>query len=422
MAFTTGSPAAALTPRPEAALHLDRARLESHLGAALARRGLRLQGLRRAVTRVREGLIETTCNLDAIGADGTIAPLLAGLRHDVSAGEKGIRLLISPEDPRLTGDDPLRSGFAVELARFLDRDPAGLDGMAASVAGHRFGSRIVWKVKLRFGKPDGDACVMVRIRRRPPATGVTLAVEGARSAGPVPVIPLPDRPWPADRPGFRSVRPWIEGTPLHDILGSAAAGAFDFRVPGRALAIFHERARLSRTLDSVSWRSVHDEAVVLLRRRDDARCLLEGTGSLFDAPVDRLVSEAQAPEIATPPMRVLHGDLHDKQILDTGRGIGFIDLDLAVLGEPELDAGNLVAHFHLRAIQNNRPRPEAADRAAAFLCGYREAQPLAESRLRLYTRMSLVRLALLYALRLDSAHIPPLLLEEAGRLRRSELS
>ena len=109
-----------------------------------------------------------------------------------------------------------------------------------------------------------------------------------------------------------------------------------------------------------------------------------------------------------PTDRVVHGDLHDKNILLTDDGIGLIDLDQLGIGAPVIDLGNLAAHFVLRALQNNGNADRGRAQVAQFLADYRThgGEYDADELVAVGAR-TLLRLACLYRFRHRWLHLPP---------------
>lgn len=95
---------------------------------------------------------------------------------------------------------------------------------------------------------------------------------------------------------------------------------------------------------------------------------------------------------------LVHGDLHDRNILVLPGAPGLLDLDSAGRGDPLGDLATLTAHLELRALQRRQPPPSVA--VAALWHGYQEAWPgLDEGAARSATAAELVRLACLYRFR-----------------------
>jgi hypothetical protein len=97
-----------------------------------------------------------------------------------------------------------------------------------------------------------------------------------------------------------------------------------------------------------------------------------------------------------------HRDLHEGQILVSPSGVGLLDFDLLCRADACLDPANLIAHFALRALQEDDPafdlRLEQCNQS--MLEGLdRGGEPGFWMRLRYYQSASLLRLACVYALR-----------------------
>lgn len=103
------------------------------------------------------------------------------------------------------------------------------------------------------------------------------------------------------------------------------------------------------------------------------------------------------------PSRLLHRDLHDKQLLWDGQQLALLDLDTAALGETELDLGNLLAHLELRQAQGL-----ASERLTAQVSSLLEDLAgrlgLAPERLEVYRQAARLRIACLYSFRPGEYH------------------
>ena len=110
------------------------------------------------------------------------------------------------------------------------------------------------------------------------------------------------------------------------------------------------------------------------------------------------------------PLVFAHRDLHDGQFLFSPDAVTLIDFDLAARAEPELDIANLVAHFHLCALQGLRGADacKALSAEAALLQGFGSGTD--ERSLSWFRASTHLRLYLIYALRPRWAHILPDLL------------
>jgi aminoglycoside phosphotransferase (APT) family kinase protein len=116
-------------------------------------------------------------------------------------------------------------------------------------------------------------------------------------------------------------------------------------------------------------------------------------------------------------LRPAHRDFYDKQVLVEGDRVTFLDLDTACLAEPELDAGNFLAHLRLRSLQ--RSDEKIRELAGPFLEAYaRRRGRLDPRRLHWYEAGSLLRLSCVYSFRPRCRSLSVLLLKEARILTR----
>ena len=89
----------------------------------------------------------------------------------------------------------------------------------------------------------------------------------------------------------------------------------------------------------------------------------------------------------------VHGDLHDKNVMVSGRHVGLIDLDGLGWGVAEDDVANLAVHLELRALQLGLATTWVRDLIAAY------PSPLDARRLEAARRHTWFRLAALYRFR-----------------------
>jgi len=114
------------------------------------------------------------------------------------------------------------------------------------------------------------------------------------------------------------------------------------------------------------------------------------------------------------PVGVVHGDLHDKNVFVSERGVELIDLDMVHAGDPLEDLGNLSAHLLLRSLQRPTGATPAQGWSGAMVTGYRSAGGWAPERaLEAASVRVLFRLACLYLFRRRWTHVAPVLLSEA---------
>jgi hypothetical protein len=150
--------------------------------------------------------------------------------------------------------------------------------------------------------------------------------------------------------------------------------------------------------------AVHDaaaEAAVLL---DWAREAARWGGPDLREPALAVAAALRALP-ARPPV-LAHRDLHDKQVVAAGQGIGLLDLDTLCRADPALDRGNLHAHLHLRVLQGRCPPTLAGACAARLGADDRRAVGV-------YTAAALLRLAAVYTFRPGPRGLPERLLATA---------
>ncbi|PRX97132.1 phosphotransferase [Allonocardiopsis opalescens] len=99
------------------------------------------------------------------------------------------------------------------------------------------------------------------------------------------------------------------------------------------------------------------------------------------------------------PVRLIHRDLHDKQLL-TGDAAapGLVDLDTLAAGDPALDVANLLVHLELRAAQGLLTGGRAELARTAFLGGLAPDEATL-ARAGGYAAATRLRLAAVYAFR-----------------------
>lgn len=101
--------------------------------------------------------------------------------------------------------------------------------------------------------------------------------------------------------------------------------------------------------------------------------------------------------------RLLHGDLHTKNVLQTGHGVSFVDLERMTGGDPAIDLGYFLAHGLARPIRDPNELPGAADFAQSVIHHYRRrSNSLTEASLAWQTAIGLVDQALLVARHLEA--------------------
>ncbi len=127
----------------------------------------------------------------------------------------------------------------------------------------------------------------------------------------------------------------------------------------------------------------------------------------------RLPSLPQVPEV------LIHGDLHDKNVLLSDHGVSLIDLDGVRLGSAEDELANLGVHLRLRCLQSGRPIATGRELTGRLYRRYRELRELSVDRLDAAEQHTWFRLAALYHFRLASRALVPTLLDLASLGDRS---
>jgi hypothetical protein len=121
--------------------------------------------------------------------------------------------------------------------------------------------------------------------------------------------------------------------------------------------------------------------------------------------VDRLSDPLNG--LAPMPPVLCHRDLHESQILLSHGRTGLLDFDTLRMGDPCLDIGNLQAHLILATLRDGLPR-------RAFVTSLENAAPVPLSRVALWRRAALLRLAMIYAFSAEPPEVIRGLLAEAA--------
>jgi aminoglycoside phosphotransferase (APT) family kinase protein len=121
--------------------------------------------------------------------------------------------------------------------------------------------------------------------------------------------------------------------------------------------------------------------------------------------------------------RVLHGDLHDGNVLLDDDRPALLDLDLVNRGDPAEDVGNMIAHLLLRTLQRGVSIEEGRRTGDRFLDAYQRAGGSVDSRpIRAWGALTLFRLSCIYLFRRTWRTMTPALLDEAVRWARRSAS
>jgi len=177
-----------------------------------------------------------------------------------------------------------------------------------------------------------------------------------------------------------------------------------------------QRFQQSLATDGLQEFSCRDELEVLDERARRFLLCMPALPAHWQDGRSRL--EDAAKQLPSTVKGLVHRDLHDGQFIVAGESISLLDFDLICIADVALDAGNLLAHMKLRALQ---ARQESGDSGVtncsqAFLDGLdRQDEPGFEQRLFYYQATTYYRLALLYALRPRWVHLTDTLIGEGKR-------
>ncbi|MHC5066452.1 MAG: phosphotransferase family protein [Planctomycetota bacterium] len=202
----------------------------------------------------------------------------------------------------------------------------------------------------------------------------------------------------------------LSGRTLHSLLlGSGNVSENELQQLASGLSCLHRTAldrvlklpkAENRPLDA--WLGfIEDQAEDLL---PDCRKTLDQLEELVETPVsDSLV----------------HGDLHDRNIIFHQDRVALIDLGSLSRGSAIEDIGNLCAHLILRSLQSGNEGHSADLLVERFVNAYRRAGGSVDRPMLVTaSARTLFRLACLYRFRRQQAWLCPMLLGEARRLAR----
>jgi hypothetical protein len=286
----------------------------------------------------------------------------------------------------LAGADRRLPALAAELAR-----------PGAELLGHRPGRRAVLRQR------SADGIRYVKVVRPGHATAVAAGLHaGARlAAGTGGLLVVPEVLTVDDAAGVVRLDA-LPGPTLHELLTAATPHAVDTAARvGAVLTV------LGAGVDELPHHDAAAESAVL---RHWASAASRWGGPDLHRTADTIV----AAMIGLPPEApvVAHRDLHDKQVVAVGSGVGLLDLDTLCRAHPALDRGNLLAHLQLRVLQGRCPH----DLADACAAGLRRGQDRADVRaLAVHTAAALLRLAGVYTFRPGPRGLPDLLHAAAHR-------
>ncbi len=135
--------------------------------------------------------------------------------------------------------------------------------------------------------------------------------------------------------------------------------------------------------------------------------------AVFEESYDAVASEPPV-ECRREHRTCIHRDFYDKQLLYCPDRTTVLDLDDAALGDPAQDHGNFTAHLILRSQQEPACSQAILAGKRAFEEGYDDRDAGFEVRAGWWQAATLLRLAVLYALRPRWRHLASRLAEESG--------
>lgn len=200
----------------------------------------------------------------------------------------------------------------------------------------------------------------------------------------------------------------LPGRPLAALGGNELERGY--RLLGTAAARLHRLpapdGRRFRRFDPDRLR--HAAELIGIARPDDA-----GAAAALAAELERRAA-------CGGPAVCLHGDLHPKNAILDGGGLGLVDLDQVAAGPPAAELGSVLAGLRYARLAEGLPEVRERRLAAGFLAGYAQAAPLpAAALLRWHTAAALLAERALRAVnRVRPAGLArlPLLLADARRL------
>ncbi len=201
----------------------------------------------------------------------------------------------------------------------------------------------------------------------------------------------------------------LEGDSLADLLAGPRAGAHLANL-AMGLAALHGlvcpepasesgNAPVFRVHDALAEGDVLESARERVRVSSLPGVLRERHANASARVQERLVASARGRPRTR--RRIIHRDLYPAQVVIAEGTTGLLDLDEVAAGDPELDAGNLIAHLFLDDLQRHGAVGRAPGLAESLLASYRDHLPIDEECLALYTASSFLRLASLERLSLQ---------------------
>ncbi|WP_414527279.1 aminoglycoside phosphotransferase family protein [Nodularia chucula] len=185
------------------------------------------------------------------------------------------------------------------------------------------------------------------------------------------------------------VFPWINASPLSDLITTSQANWEKITQTGIFLAQLHKQSA-----KHLNFLSRSDEAKNLLLLSSDLSWLCpQWKHRIQTIAVQLSIALLNAPPINLP----IHGDFNAEQVLlnPTTNDITFIDFDCAVRSDPATDLGSFIAKLiqaELRGLLSTEQREKLS---ASLIAGYRTAAPelISDYWIQVYTAIALLRLA-----------------------------
>lgn len=274
------------------------------------------------------------------------------------------------------------------LASLVDKgDRISSDDTTVELLRYKPARRIVNHVSLRTDS-GMQRELLVRYTTTPSAAELKAHADHLRANGvetPAPVAVLED--------GKVTVDEFIDGEPLRQAVTKRTASPKTF---ADALLAFHH-APIPGTVPSRTPTDEYERINSGLRGLGLWRPQLAATAT----QTERTLLRTRPTNTSQP--RLLHGDLHTNNLLQTEQGLSFVDLERMSSGDPSIDLGYLLSNGIARTIRY----PDEPDVAAVFahevLSDYRQrSEAISEPTLRWHTAIGFVEQALLVARHLEA--------------------
>ncbi|MEZ5659918.1 MAG: phosphotransferase [Burkholderiaceae bacterium] len=184
------------------------------------------------------------------------------------------------------------------------------------------------------------------------------------------------------------------GVALYGALPGRMAGDADLAAPARVDAAMCALNTLSNLSDvAAPVRASRAELDLLADWQERLDRFKPGLAASFGRQVGRLRTDFE--RLAPQPDAPCHRDLHEGQIMVTTDGTGLLDFDTFCLSDPDIDAGNLLAHLRWR----ERLCADGDLRASTQLV-HRLVQsfgPSRAGRIAFWSRVSMLRICAIHA-------------------------